>query len=126
MAWIGNREDSAVPFDSFDDLPIEAQIIDEAMRQLGSDFERWAESRKVGGPHRCMRGALNLARKALNVTGDRTDSLIQFAVLLAGEKLMLGRPGEIERLREVFFIARREALDRRWPQRFFDLVLSKL
>jgi hypothetical protein len=126
MAQIGNREESAVPFDSFDDLPIEAQIIDEVMRQLRRDFERWAESRKVGGPHRCMRGALNLARKALNVTGDRTDCLIQYAVLLAGEKPALGRPGEIERLREVFFIARGEAIDERWPQKFFDLVLGKL
>ena len=109
-----------MPFDSFDDLPVEVRVIDEAVKQF--DDERWMEARKVGGKHRCMRGSLCLARKALNVTGDRTDFLIQYAILLAGNK----EATEIERVREVFDIARREGMNKRWPDRFFDLVVQQL
>ena len=110
-----------MPFDSFDELPVEARIIDEALKQF-RDGEGWTNARKIAGKHRCMRGYLCLARKALNVTGDRTDCLIQYAILLAGNK----EGPEIDRVREVFFIARREGVNKRWPDRFFDLVVQQL
>ena len=56
-----------MPFDSFDELPVEARIIDEALKQF-RDGEGWPNARKIAGKHRCMRGYLCLARKALNNT----------------------------------------------------------
>ena len=43
-------------------------------------------------------------------------------ILLAGNK----EATEIERVREVFDIARREGMNKRWPDRFFDLVVQQL
>jgi hypothetical protein len=109
-----------MPFDTFDDLPVEVRVINEAIKQF--DDKSWMEARKIGGKHRCMRGYLCLARKALNVTGDRTDRLIQYAILLAGNK----EATETDRVREVFFIARREGMNKRWSDRLFDLVVQQL
>jgi len=57
--------------------PVEARIIDEALKILGPNGEKWIQGSEADSAHNhCMIGAIKLARRRLRVKGDHTARLV--------------------------------------------------
>jgi hypothetical protein len=82
MPFDGNRSASVRNLDAPNNpLPIEARIIDEALKILGPNGERWIQGREADKKrNHCMIGAVKLARRRLKMKGDDTEHLIRNAL----------------------------------------------
>ena len=80
-----------MPFDAtehaaLDIDPVEARVIDEALRILGPNGEKWITGSETDKQHNhCMIGAIRLARRRLKVKGDSTVRLIHNALHREGQ-----------------------------------------
>jgi hypothetical protein len=124
MPFDGNAERSAPvrPADALHcEPPIEARIIDEALKILGPYGERWIQGREADKQHNhCMIGAIKLARRRLKVKGDNTERLMVNALyrdngqeqpqFIDGFNDQSGQ--SFNRVRETFLLAKCEALSR--------------
>jgi hypothetical protein len=101
--------------------PVEARIIDEALKILGPNGERWIQGREADKQHNhCMVGAIRLARRRLKVKGDKTERLILNVLyrdgntgrlqFIEGFNDKLGR--RFDHVRETLLLAKCEALSR--------------
>jgi hypothetical protein len=62
--------------EQFDTDPIEARVIDEALKILGPNGEKWIKGRETDKQHNhCMVGPISLARRRLKVKDDATKDL---------------------------------------------------
>jgi hypothetical protein len=60
-----------------DVYPVEARVIDEALKILGLNGEKWIKGREADQQHNhCMIGAIKLARRRLKARGDTTKELV--------------------------------------------------
>jgi hypothetical protein len=124
MPFDGNAERSApvrLPDVPQCDPPIEARIIDEALRILGPNGEKWIQGREADQRHNhCMIGAIKLARRRLKAKGDDTERLILRVLhrdgssgrlpVIQGFNDKTGR--SFNHVRETFLLAKCEALMR--------------
>jgi hypothetical protein len=124
MPFDGNAERSApvrLP-DAPHCEPIEARIIDEALKILGPNGEKWIKGHEADKQHNhCMIGAIKLARRRLRVKGDHTARLVikeirrnhrfdwpDVSIIDFNDK-----PGRsFDQVRETFLLAKCEALSR--------------
>ena len=61
--------------------PIEVRVIDEALKILGPDGEKWIKGRETDRQHNhCMIGAIKLARRRLKVKNDLTNDFVEQAL----------------------------------------------
>jgi hypothetical protein len=125
MPFDGNRSASVRNLDApHNPLPIEARIIDEALKILGPNGERWIQGREADNKrNHCMIGAVKLARRRLKVTGDDTERLIR-NVLRHDGNCGGSTPVEVfndravrsfSHVRETLLLAKCEALSPRRP-----------
>jgi len=124
MPFDGNAERSApvrLPDAPHSEPPIEARIIDEALKILGPNGEKWIQGREADKQHNhCMIGAIKLARRRLKVKGDDTERLMLNALyrdnghgrlqFIEGFNDQSGQ--SFNRVRETLLLAKCEALSR--------------
>lgn len=97
--------------------PIEARIIDEALKILGPNGERWIKGYEADGKrNHCMIGAIKLARRRLKVKRDDTERFILNAIFRDDNaesfiETFNDAPGRcFDHVRETFLPAKCEAL----------------
>jgi hypothetical protein len=122
MPFDGNAERSApvrLPDAPHSEPPIEARIIDEALKILGPNGQKWIQGREADQQHNhCMIGAIKLARRRLKVKGDATERLVLNVLYRdngLGQLQFIERfndkPGRsFNHVRETFLLAKCEAL----------------
>ena len=108
-----------MPLDGTTLLSMKARIIDEALRLLGPNGEKWIQGRRADrrGNH-CTIGAIKLARHRLRAQGDDTERLLCNAPRRDGNyKGYLpiatfndGADRQFNHLREIFLAAKCEAM----------------
>jgi hypothetical protein len=75
------EENRDMPFDAMPELPAEARIIDAALEILGLEGKNWVQG-QLGNKEAgyCVMGAIRLARRRLNLKGDKTVKLLGRAI----------------------------------------------
>ena len=98
--------------------PIEARVIDEALKILGPNGEKWIKGRETDKQHNhCMVGAISLARRRLKVKDDATKDLVLKVLRLEGQTPLIeafnDNPSRgFKSVREIMLLAKREAMCR--------------
>jgi hypothetical protein len=98
--------------------PIEARVIDEALKILGPSGEKWIKGREADKQHNhCIIGAIKLARRRLKVEEDGTKRLVLDEVYRNSGHYSIetfnDNPGRrFNSVREVMLLAKREAMCR--------------
>ena len=96
--------------------PIEARVIDEALKILGPNGEKWIKGRETDKRHNhCMVGAISLARRRLKVKDDATKDLVLRVLRLEGQIPLIEAFNDNPRrgfksVREIMLLAKREAM----------------
>jgi hypothetical protein len=96
--------------------PIEARVIDEALKILGPNGEKWIKGRETDRQHNhCMVGAISLARRRLKVKDDATKDLVLKALRQERQiphiEAFNDNPGRgFKSVREIMLLAKREAM----------------
>jgi hypothetical protein len=98
--------------------PIEVRVIDEALKILGLDGEKWIKGYETDKQHNhCMIGAIKLARRRLKVKNDLTKHFVE-QVLRRDQHISYipafnDDPGRrFDHVREVMLLAKCEAISR--------------
>ena len=98
--------------------PIEVRVIDEALKILGPDGEKWIKGYETDKQHNhCMIGAIKLARRRLKVKDDLTKHFVEHALRCAGHISHIPAFNDdpcrsFDHVREVMLLAKREAMCR--------------
>lgn len=97
---------------------VEVRVIDEALKILGPDGDKWIKGRETDRQHNhCMIGAINLARRRLKVKDDLTKDLVEQA--LRRDRHIPHIPAfndaphrRFDQVREIMLLAKCEAIGR--------------
>ena len=101
-----------------DSDPIEVRVIDEALKILGTDGEKWIKGHEADKQHNhCMIGAIKLARRRLKVKDDLTKHFVEHALRRAGHISHIPAFNDdpcrsFDHVREVMLLAKCEAMSR--------------
>jgi hypothetical protein len=96
--------------------PIEACVIDEALKILGPNGGKWIKGRETDKQHNhCMVGAISLARRRLKVKDDATKHLVLKVLRQEGQIPLIEAFNDNPRrgfksVREIMLLAKREAM----------------
>jgi hypothetical protein len=99
---------------------VEVRVIDEALKILGPNGEKWIKGREADNRHNhCMIGAINLARRRLKVKNDLTKHFVEKA--LRRDQLIPHIPSfndeprrRFDQVREIMLLAKCQAIGRTW------------